>query len=58
LKLPDAAFIFTNAAAQNKKQVDPKIFYQENFKTSALPAGCYFPTVGKSNGEEQISILN
>jgi alpha-glucosidase len=35
-----------NLTAQNKK-ADTKAFYQENFKTSALPSGWYIPAVGK-----------
>ncbi|HEY5462132.1 MAG TPA: TIM-barrel domain-containing protein [Hanamia sp.] len=41
-------FLFIGTSkAQNKNNTDPKIFWQENFKTSALPEGWYIPKVGK-----------
>ncbi len=42
-----SAFIFTNANAQNKKNADPKVFWQENFNSDKLPEGWYILEVGK-----------
>ena len=49
-------FVFANTNAQSKKNADPKIFWQEDFKSSTLPEGWYIPKVG--NWDPQWIVTN
>jgi len=41
-----AILILINSNAQSKKDVNPKIFCKENFKSDKLPEGWYITKVG------------